>query len=158
MDLPLPLYLSGIAARTLIILAALVIGIRIFGKRNLGGLNLLDIVVVALLGNAVQNALTQGSGALPVAFVSAGILLLADRFLGELFSAQPAFERKLYGEPRVLIANGVLDQRAMEEEGIDEDEVTAAARETGLHDLSQVRAAVLEDDGTISIVPKDDGT
>ncbi len=153
--LPLPLFLSAMAVRTVIILLVLLVGIRVFGKRDLGELNLLDIVVVALLGNAVQNALTLGSGQLSVALVSAGLLLVADRLVGDLLVKRPNLERALLGVPEVLYSNGQLDRQTLEREDIGEDDILTAAREMGLADLSEVQAAILEVDGSISIIPKD---
>lgn len=155
MDLPLPSLLAAVAVRTLIILCALVLGIRIFGKRDLGGMNLLDLLLVMLIGNAVQNALTYGSGELSVGLVSAGVLLVANRLLGILFVRRPWLERTLLGGPTIIVQHGRLDRWVMRREGVSEDEVIAAARALGLRDLKQVRLAVLEEDGSISIVPKE---
>ncbi len=155
MELPLPLLLLAVAVRAIIILSALVLGIRSFGRRDVGGLNLIDLVMVLLIGNAVQNALTYGSGHLAVGIVSAGTLLVLDRALGILFVRRPWLERKLFGEPTVLVTDGRFDDRALRRESVSEDEVLAAAREQGLAKLSDVRLAVLEPDGTISIIPRD---
>ncbi len=156
MNLPTPLFLSTVAVRTVIILLALVGGIRLFGKRGVGAMNLLDVLLVALLGNAVQNALTYGSGQLAVGLVSAGALLVVDRLVGALFVKRPDLEQRLVGEPEIILADGALNRRVMEREGVSEEEVLTAARSMGLERLSQVRLAVLEDDGTISIIPKDE--
>jgi uncharacterized membrane protein YcaP (DUF421 family) len=152
---PLPWSLVPIAVRTAIVVFALVAGLRIVGRRDVGGLNMIDLVMVLLLGNAVQNAITSGSGALVVGVVSAGTLLIIDQVLGIVFVREPWLEGQLFGEPVVLASNGRLDTWAMRREGIDEDEVLTAAREQGVGDLSQVRLAVLEDDGTISIIPRE---
>ena len=155
MNLPQPLFLSAVAARTTIVLLAVVLGIRIFGKRDIGGLNLLDILLIALMGNAVQNAITFGSGALGAGIVSAGALLVIDRIVGALFVRRPDMEQRLVGIPRLIVMNGELDRQAMRREGISEEALLVAARGMGLKDLSRVRMAVLEDDGTISIVPQE---
>ncbi len=155
MNLPEPLFLAAIAIRSAIVLIALVLGIRIFGNRDVGGMNLIDVVMVLLLGNAVQNALTASSGQLWVGIVSAGVLLVIDRAMGILFVASPWLERKLSGEPVVLVAHGRLLLRNMRRAEIYEDELMAAVRDQGLPDLSRVRLAVLEDNGSISIVPEE---
>ncbi len=158
MNLPLPLILSSIAIRTVIILVALVIGIRLFGKRDVGGMNLVDLVLVMLLGNAVQNALTSGSGQLAVGLTSAIVLLIIDRLMGILFVRRPWLERRLFGGPTIIASRGRMDRAAMQHEGVDEDELLTAIRAIGLDEVSQVRLAVLEDDGSISIVPEEQGT
>ncbi|HEX9116372.1 MAG TPA: DUF421 domain-containing protein, partial [Anaerolineae bacterium] len=95
-DLPLPWFLAAIAVRTLIVLVVLVVGLRLAGRRDVGGLNVIDLVLVLLLGNAIQNAITTGSGRLAVGLVSAGVLLLADQLLGGLFVRRPWLEQRLY--------------------------------------------------------------
>jgi uncharacterized membrane protein YcaP (DUF421 family) len=155
MHTPLPWSLVPVAVRTAVVVIALVAGLRVVGRRDVGGLNIIDLVLVLLLGNAVQNAITSGSGALAVGLVSAATLLLLDHVLGIVFVREPWLEGRLFGEPVVIASNGRLDTWAMRREGIEEDEVLAAAREQGVADLSQVRLAVLEDDGTISIIPKE---
>src|SRR5450759_5696888 len=156
LNLPLPWFLSAIGMRSVIVLVALVAGIRIFGKQDVGGLTLIDLVMVLLLGNAVQNAMTNGSGNLGVGLVSAGVLLVLDRLMGFLFVRRPWIEKKLLGEPTVIGANGRLDERIMRREDVERDDVLAAVRQMGLSELSQMRLAVLEPDGTISIIPRDD--
>ncbi len=153
MELPQPWLLASVAVRTVIVLLMLVLGIRLFGKRDVGGLNLIDLVLVMLLGNAVQNALTYGSGYLAVGLVSAGVLLVADRLMGILFVRRPWLERTLFGGPSILVHNGRMDHVMMEREGITDDEVMTAVRSQGLAKLSEVRLAVLEEDGSISVVP-----
>ncbi len=155
MDLSLPWFLAAIAARTAIVMVLLLFGIRIFGKRDMGGLNLLDLVLVLLLGNAVQNALTQGSGVLGVGLVSAGTLLVVSRAIGGLYARHPWLERRLMGEPTIIAADGKLDRQAMERQGVDDDELREAMRDMGFDDVEQIRLAVLEDDGEISIIPKE---
>jgi len=156
LNLPLPWFLAAIGVRSVIVLVALVAGIRIFGKRDVGGLTLIDLVMVLLLGNAVQNALTIGSGHLGVGLVSAGVLLVLDRLMGFLFVRRPWIEKKLLGEPTVIGVNGRLDERTMRREGVERDDVLTAVREMGLSELSQIRLAVLEPDGTISVIPRED--
>jgi uncharacterized membrane protein YcaP (DUF421 family) len=156
LNLPLPWFLAAIGVRSVIVLVALVAGIRIFGKRDVGGLTLIDLVMVLLLGNAVQNALTAGSGHLGVGLVSAGVLLVLDRLMGFLFVRRPWIEKELLGEPTVIGANGQLDERTMRREGVERDDVLTAVREMGLSELSQIRLAVLEPDGTISVIPRED--
>jgi uncharacterized membrane protein YcaP (DUF421 family) len=135
---------------------ALVVGIRIFGKRDIGDINLVDVVMVLLLGNAVQNAITVGSGKLAVGLVSAGVLLVADRLIGILYVRNPWLEMRMLGGPTILYDHGKLFRLAMQREGVTEEDLLAAARGAGFPDLSKVRLAVLEDNGTISIVPVED--
>jgi uncharacterized membrane protein YcaP (DUF421 family) len=147
-------FLSLIAARTLVVLLVLLAGIRLTGKRQVGGMNLFDLVLVLALANAVQNAMTNGSGDLGVGLVAAGMLFLADRALGILFTRMPSLEGRLAGVPTVIVQNGHLERGNMRREGITEDEVLAAVRSYGLANLSEVKLAILEEDGSLSVVAK----
>ena len=156
MNLPPAWYYSAIAARTVIVVLCLIVGVRLSGKRVGGGLNLLDLLLVLLLGNAVQNALTQGSGDLLVGIVSVITLLTIDRLIGNLFVRRPFLESRFFGSPTILVSQGRLNHPAMLHEGVSEDEVLTAVHEQGLSDLRQVKLGFLEENGTISIIPKDD--
>lgn len=145
-------FLSLIAGRTLVVLVVLLAGIRLTGKRQVGGMNIFDLVLVLALANAVQNAMTNGSGDLWAGIVSAGTLFLADRVLGILFTRRPLLEGKLVGSPIVIAQNGHLERGNMRREGITEDEVLTAIRSFGLAGLSDVKLAVLEEDGSLSVV------
>src|SRR5438105_15044407 len=92
-------FLVAIAARTAIVLVVLLIAIRFLGKRQIGGMNVYDLVLMLALANAVQNAMTKGSGHLAVGLVSAGTLLLLGRVLGIAFVRQPWLEARVVGTP-----------------------------------------------------------
>ena len=155
MNLPPLWYYSAIAVRTLLVLAFLVIGLRLLGKRAVGGMNLVDLLLVLLLGNAVQNAVTNASGDLLVGLVAAGVLLVIDRWVGILFVRHPILESRFFGKPVILASDGKLNLLAMHHEKISETEVLTAVHEQGMGDVSEVRLAMLEDDGSISVIPKE---
>jgi uncharacterized membrane protein YcaP (DUF421 family) len=150
-----PIFLTTIAARTAIVLIALLVGIRLFGKREMAGMTVFDLVVVLALANAVQNAMTKGGGALAIGIVSAGTLLAIDRLLGLVFIRKPRLEERFIGTPVVVVQNGRFERATMEREGVTDEEVMAAVRSYGFVTLKQVELAVLEVDGTISVVPVD---
>jgi uncharacterized membrane protein YcaP (DUF421 family) len=149
-----PWLLTTIAARTAIVLVVLVVGVRLFGKRQLGGMNVYDLVLVLALANAVQNAMTEGSGVVGVGLVSAGTLLVLGRAMAAVFVRRPVLEGQVVGTPTIIASDGQLDRVAMRHEGVSEAEVLAAVRQYGLAGLSDVKLAVLEVDGSLSIVPK----
>jgi len=84
-------------------------------------------------------------------------LLTANWIVGKLDDI-PAFHRLVTPSPTVLLKDGKLIEKAMTKEGITQDDVEMAMREHGLDDLALVKEAVLEADGSISIVGKDEKT
>ncbi len=150
-----PGFLAAIAVRTAIVFVVVVAGLRLTGKRQAGELNLHDILLVLMLSNAVQNAMTRGDGRLAVALVSAGTLLVLGCLGAWLLSRNPAWEPWAVGEPTVLAEGGRVFRGGMRREGISRAELLAAVRKQGLADLDAVRLAVLEIDGSISVIPRE---
>ncbi|HZU37260.1 MAG TPA: YetF domain-containing protein, partial [Gemmataceae bacterium] len=132
--------------------------LRLTGRRQAGELNLHDILLVLILANAVQNAMTQGDGRLTVALVSSGTLVLLGTLLALLQSRFPSLEKHMVGEPTVLVEGGRMLRREMRREGVTEEDVLAAVREQGLADLAAAKLVVLEVDGSISVIPQEQGS
>ena len=145
----------GIAGRTAVIYLFIVIGVRQLGTRELGRLNAYDFVLVVVLANAVQNALVGGDNTLVGGLVSALTLLLMNLLFTRLLNRFPWLEKQVVGEPAVLVSDGQAQWDRMRREGVTRDELMAALREHGVTRLEEVRLAVLEVDGDISVVPRD---
>jgi uncharacterized membrane protein YcaP (DUF421 family) len=139
--------------RTITIDIVLLAALRLFGKRELGQFTLYDLILILLVANAVQPAMTGPDTSLTGGFVIIGGLVLFNWVLGKL-DGLPFFHRLLVPEPRVLIRNGTFINNALSAEGVDRDEAEMAMREHGIDDVRQVRLGVLEPDGSISIVPR----
>ncbi|HEY7063713.1 MAG TPA: YetF domain-containing protein [Chloroflexota bacterium] len=151
-DLPTVL---GIVAKTAIVYVLVIAGLRLLGARELGQMTTYDFVLVVVMANAVQNALVGGDDTLVGGLVSALTLLVLNRLFTWLLTRFPWLERQMVGEPVVLVSRGQPQWQRMQHEGVTRDELLAALREHGVADLDSVRLAVLEVDGTISVVPKE---
>jgi uncharacterized membrane protein YcaP (DUF421 family) len=131
--------------------------LRIAGKRELGQMTVSDLVVILVIANAVQNSLNAGDVSLTGGLVSAatliGMNLLLDRFGRRI----PFLRRFVIEEPTLLLADGKPIQENCDREDVDIGEIEMAAREHGIADLKLVSAAVLEPDGSISIIPREGG-
>lgn len=149
------IFLMQVALRTTLIFAGLVIGFRILGKRQLGQMHLMDLVMIMCVANAVQNGLTGGTGDLSTGLVSAGVLMLLGRLYTSLALRSRTIRAIASGHPTIILTNGQLDYDAMRSEGVTMMQIEAALRQHGLTSPSQARLMVLEVDGTISVVPKD---
>ena len=143
-----------LVARALVVYVALLVALRVFGKREVGQFTLFDLVFVLLVANALQPAMTGPDYSLTGGLVLIVALVAANFVVGRL-DRIPAFRRVLESSPSVLIKNGKIMPAALERENLTEDEVTMAIREHGVDDLKDVELGVLEPDGTISIVPTD---
>jgi uncharacterized membrane protein YcaP (DUF421 family) len=143
-----------IAAKTAAVYLFLVAGLRIFGKRELGQMSLYDLVLIVILGNAVQNAMINNDNTLGGGVVAATVLLLLNRALNVVIARSARVERALVGEPVVIVSDGVPVEAAMQREGITPDQLDAALREHGYEGLEGVHAVILEVDGTMSVIPR----
>lgn len=143
--------------RTALVYLAFVVILRITGKRELGQFTIFDLALLLLATNALQPAMTGpdnsvGGGAiiLVTIFTLNGLVAAARRRL-------PVWHRLFESDPTVLARDGVWDRAAIEREGLDDDDLGAALRGHGVEKVEEVRLVVLEEDGSISVVPKDSG-
>jgi uncharacterized membrane protein YcaP (DUF421 family) len=152
-ELPdLPSDLIGVALRTIVIYLFLVLALRLAGKREMGQLSVLDLVLVLVIANSVQNAMVGQNVSVWGGIMAVIALILTDRALIMLRSRSSTFERWFEGEPTMLVRDGRVLDEAMRREGVDRHELEQALREHGYIELSDIRLAVLEVDGTISVI------
>lgn len=145
-----------VAVRTVIVYVVLVIGLRLFGKRQIGQMTGFDLVVLLLISNAVQNAMTGPNTTVWGGLIAAVTLLLVNFLVVLLVRYIPGLRTAIRGEPTILVSQGKVIQRNLGREEVDLDEILMAAREHGLSELSEVELAMLEIDGSISIIPYSD--
>ncbi|MGD0765209.1 MAG: YetF domain-containing protein [Dehalococcoidia bacterium] len=149
------LQISGwsIAARTAIIYLALLFGLRLAGKREMGQMTPFDLVVILLVANAVQNAMVGPDNSVTGGLIAAAVLIGGNYAVANVRERLPWLRRAIEGHPALLIHDGAFLSENLRREGIDVDEVMMAIREHGIDEVKDVRTAVLETDGSISIVP-----
>lgn len=146
--------LLEIIGRSLVVYAAVLVGLRLGGRRELGQLTPFDLVVILLVANAVQNAMVGADTSLQAGLVAAATLLAANAGVARLRLRSVRVRQLVEGVPVVLVQHGELVAANLHREGVTEEEVVAAVREHGeIGDLSQVELAVLETDGSVSVVP-----
>lgn len=141
--------------RTLIVgvlaYAALVLFLRISGKRTLAKLNAFDLVVTVALGSTLSAILLQESIALTEGLTALALLILA-QYLVAFFSVRsPGFAKLVRSEPTLLGKDGQFFAAAMKRERITESESLSAIRASGGRGIEDVAFLVLESDGTLSV-------
>jgi uncharacterized membrane protein YcaP (DUF421 family) len=135
----------------------LIVLFRLSGKRTLGQVTTFDFVLLLVVGEATQQALLGEDFSVTHAAVVIATLIGLDRTSDYLSWRFGPFQRATESVPLVLVDNGRLLPDVMAKEHVSEDDIMSAARSTrGLESLEQVKYAVMETSGGISIVPKDD--
>jgi uncharacterized membrane protein YcaP (DUF421 family) len=142
-----------IVLRATIVYAVVWGGLRLTGKRELGQMTVIDLVVILLIANAVQNAMVGADMSVTGGMLAAGSLLALNRILAAVRRRSGAVSRVVEGVPTVLVQHGVYIDESLRREGVERSEVEMAMREHGIESVDAVKLAVLEVDGTISIVP-----
>lgn len=145
--------LVDILLRTAVIYSVVLAGLRLAGKREIGQMTIFDLVVLLLLSNAVQNAMV-GSDVTVTGGLTAALLLIGlNKAVSFMSLRSPRLRRLVEGTPTVLISQGVAIEENLRREGIDDNVLEAALREHGVAKVADVDLAVLEVDGSISVVP-----
>jgi uncharacterized membrane protein YcaP (DUF421 family) len=142
--------------RGVVMYAFLLLVFRLTGKRTLAQITTFDFVLLLIIGEATQNALLADDFSLTNSFIIILTLLALDVGMSLVKRKWPVTDRLLEGLPVVVVENGKAHRDRMAGERIDEEDVMVAAREQqGLERLEQVKYAVVERSGGVSVVPKD---
>lgn len=142
-----------IVVRTGAVYGFILLGLRVAGKREMGQMTVFDLVVILVIANAVQNAMVGDDTSLTGGLAAAATLLVINFFVGKLRYRYPFIARWIGGVPTVIIQDGAFLPRALAKEALSEEEVMMALREHGFDTPEQVKLALLETDGSISVVP-----
>lgn len=148
--------LLEIALRAAIIYVVVLIGIRLAGKREVGQMTPFDLVLLLLIANAVQNAMTGPDTSVTGGLVAAGTLLVANVVVSRLVWRYKKIRRLAEGTPTLLIHSGKVLTENLAKEKLTTEELEQALREHGVASAGEVSQAVLEIDGAISVLRKDE--
>ncbi len=143
----------SIVARTAIVYLALLGGLRLAGTRELGQMTPFDLVVILLIANALQNAMVGPDTSVTGGLIAAAVLLGMNTMLSRFRRRLPWLRHIAEGDPVLLVSDGKVLESRLRRLGLEAADLEQAAREHGIAEISDVRQAVLEVDGTISIVP-----
>lgn len=132
----------------------LLIIFRIMGRRSMAEITTFDFVLLLIIGEATQQALLGDDYSLTNALIVIVVLVGVDLLLTFAKGKLKIFDKIIDGAPLILVDKGVMLRVRMKKAGIEEDDILEAARMLhGLEKMSQIKYAVLERDGSISIIP-----
>jgi uncharacterized membrane protein YcaP (DUF421 family) len=150
------LVLAEIIVRSAVVYVFLLILLRMSGKRQIGQLAPFDLVLLLVLSNAVQNAMNGGDNSVLGGLVSAFTLVALNSVVAFVTARSKRAEALIEGHPLVLIHNGKLYDRMMDQAKITRHELNSALRQAGCSCVEEVHYAVLENNGSISVVARKD--
>ena len=141
--------------RATAIYALVMVLVRVSGKRAVGQFTPFDLVLLILIGNAVQNGINGGDNSLTGAAIMATTLVALNYLVAFVTSRSRAAEKVVEGVPVVLARDGRLFRSVLRRELVSEEDFREALRMNGVEDVTGVQLALLETNGSISVVPKD---
>jgi len=144
-------YIS-IVISTLAVYLFIVVALRVFGKKELAQLSVVDLVFILLISNAVQNAMVGPDTSLGGGLVAASTLFIVNYVLKYLQYRFPGFGKIVQGDATMLIYKGKILESHLEKAKITTAELMEAVREHGVESIAEVDLAVLEVDGNISVL------
>jgi uncharacterized membrane protein YcaP (DUF421 family) len=140
--------------RAVVVFAFLLVLTRVIGKRELGQLQPVDLILLIILGDALQQGLTQDDYSLTGAVLVIGTLAILQVAVSWLSYRFPAVRPVLDGEPIIVLQDGKVIERNLRRERLTLDDLAEAARAHQIAHLADVRFAILETNGTISFITK----
>ena len=138
--------------RAVVVFAFVLLLTRVIGKRELGSLQPIDLVLLIVLGDALQQGLTQDDYSLTGAILVVSTIALLQVFTSWIAYRFPRSRPVLEGEPIIVIHNGELIERNLQRERLTIEDIAEEARKQQIAQLSEVRFAVLETSGSISFI------
>lgn len=145
----------NIILRALGVYLFIIVAIRVFGKKELAQLSVIDLVFILLISNAVQNAMIGPDTSLSGGLIAAGALFAANYTLKLVLYKNKGINKIIQGEALILIYKGVPNMENCKQSEITIEELEAAVREHGSRDIQHVDLAMLEVDGNISVISED---
>lgn len=139
-----------------IIYIFIIVGLRLLVKKELGQLSVADLVFIMLISEVVGDVMRASDDSLASGMIGAATLMIINKGLKLWAYKSRKFSRFMEGTPVVLIRHGKLNHKEMRKNRISVQDMEQAGRENGIGDISTIQLAILEVDGKISILDKDE--
>jgi uncharacterized membrane protein YcaP (DUF421 family) len=140
--------------RAVVVYGFLLILLRMTGKRQIGQLAPFDLVLLLVLSNAVQNSMNGGDNSVTGGLILASTLVAINSTVGWFTYRSKRLESLIEGRPVILIHDGKIDHVSMQQAKMTTHELDAALRSAGCAGAGEVRFAVLENNGRVSVIPR----
>jgi uncharacterized membrane protein YcaP (DUF421 family) len=147
-------HLFDIMLRSTAVYLVVILGLRLLGKKHVAQLSIIDLVLILLISNAVQNAMVGDDSSLVGGIVAAATLLVLNYLLTIVLYRSRKADTLFEGTPTLLVHDGNVIAPHLIHEQITQEELERVVREHGIDSLREVKTAVMEVDGTISVVPR----
>lgn len=141
-----------IVLRSVAVYFFMIIALRAFGKKELSQLNTADVILILLISNSVQNAMVGANTSLVGGIIAAFALFCINYIFKKVMLKSSFIKNLVQDKPEILIHNGKTEYETLARLGITSDELEEAIREHGVEHSNEVKLAMFEIDGNISII------
>jgi uncharacterized membrane protein YcaP (DUF421 family) len=141
----------NLVIRAVVVFLAVLLLLRISGKRQLGQMSATELVAILLISNAVQNAMNAGDNSLLGGLILAAVLIFLSWLISLLTYSYPRMSAIFEGTPTLLIHKGSPLTKNLSKERMPISELKTLLRKQGIHHFKDVQTAILEADGTLSV-------
>ena len=145
-----------ITLRSVAIYFFMIIALRIFGKKELSQLNTADVILILLISNSVQNAMVGSNTSLYGGIIAAFSLFLINYIFKKVMQKSKFIKQLIQDKPEIIIHNGKIEFKTLAKLGITSEELEEAMREHGIEYYKDVKLAMFEIDGNISIISRNE--
>jgi uncharacterized membrane protein YcaP (DUF421 family) len=150
---PLDLVVRGV-----VVFFAILLLLRISGKRQMGQMSATEFIAILLISNAVQNAMNAGDNSLVGGLILASVLIFCSWLISLLTFLSPRMSKIFEGTPTLLVHKGETLSANLKKERMTLTELKILLRKQGIHNMSDIHSAILEADGTLSVTHNDEIT
>lgn len=137
--------------RAVVVYFAVLVLLRISGKREMGQMSALEFVAVLLISNAVQNSMNGGDNSLVGGLILASTLIFVSWIISLLTYKNKKISYLFEGTPRVLVLHSKIIEKNLKKERMTENDLMVMLRKQGFHHLTELSTAILEADGHLSV-------
>ena len=148
------LILAEIILRSAVVYVFLLVLLRFTGKRQIGQLAPFDLVLLLVLSNAVQNSMNGGDNSVVGGLVSASTLVGVNWLVSLATYRDKRLSALVEGRPQILVHNGRLYEDVLGRAKVTHHELNAALRQAGCSSIEDVHTALLENNGSITVTPR----
>ncbi|OAZ02867.1 DUF421 domain-containing protein [Flavobacterium succinicans] len=141
--------------RSVAVYAFMIVALRIFGKKQLSQLNTADVILILLISNSVQNAMVGSNVSLIGGILAALSLFVMNLIFKKLVFKSEWIKNWIQDKPEILVHNGKIEFETVAKLGITSEELEEVMREHGIEHFRDIKLAILEIDGDISMISGD---
>lgn len=143
-----------IGLKTILFLSIILVIIRIMGKRELGQLNVFDIIISFMISEIFSNAIADPNSNIFLALLPIFIIFLVQICISIIVLKNKKIRNFIESKPSLIIDRGIINHKEMKKQRYNISDLLQQVREQGIDDLSNVNFAILESNGTLSVIEK----